>query len=116
MIYINDIPSLRNPDNGEDLIIDDRKEKIPLINGTTIQNGGVFFGGFQLSCVFSKTNFERFKNLWLANQTVTFTDKAGVIYSGLTIKVNKYGYVDHFLNYIQVDFELWKITHSANSL
>ena len=116
MIYINDIPSLRNPDNGDDLIIDDRKEKVPLINGTTIQNGGVFFGGFQLSCVFAADNFARFKNLWLANSTVSYTDKNGVIYSDLTIKLNKFGYVDHFHDFIKVEFELWKISHSANDL
>ena len=116
MIYINDIPSFRNPDNGDDLIIEDRKTKIDLINGTAIQSGGVFFGGFQLAVVFRKDNFERFKNLWLANQKVSYTDKEGVIYSGLTIKMNKYGYLDHFNKYIKAEFELWKESNTANSL
>lgn len=116
MIFINDIPSLRDPYNGDDLIVDDRKEKIPLINGTAIQNGGAFFGGFQLTCVFSAANFERFKNLWLANSTVSYTDKNGVIHSDLTIKLNKFGYVEHFHNFIKVDFELWKESRTANNL
>ena len=116
MIYINDIPSLRDPDNGGDLIVDDRKTKIDLINGTAIQSGGVFFGGFQLTCVFRKDNFERFKNLWLANQKVSYTDKEGVVYSGLTIKVSKFGYVDHFERYIKVEFELWRENKNANVL
>lgn len=116
MIYINDIPSLRNPDSGDDVIIDDRKTKVELINGTAIQNGGVFLGGFSLTCVFSKADFERFKNLWLANEKVSYTNKAGVIYSGLTIKVSKYGYVDSFHNYIKVEFDLWKESKNANTI
>lgn len=116
MIFINDIPSFRNPDNDDDYLVDDRKTKVPLINGTAIQNGGVFFGGFNLTVVFKKSDFERFKNLWLANEKVSYTDKAGVVYSGLTIKVSKFGRVDNFHDYIKVEFELWKETKSANSL
>lgn len=108
MIYINNIPSARDPDNGGDRLVDDRKEKIPLINGTAIQNGGIFFGGFQLSCVFSRANFELVKSLWLADQKVSYTDQAGEIYTGLTMKFTKYGYVDKFKNYVKLDFELWK--------
>ena len=39
MIFINDIPSLRNPDSFE-ISFDDRIEKIELINGATVQNYG----------------------------------------------------------------------------
>ena len=116
MIYINDIPSFRNPDNGGDLLVDDRKQKIPLINGTAIQSGGVFFDGFSLTVVFRKDKFEQFKYLWLTNQKVSYTDKEGVVYSDLTIKVSKFGYVDHFERYVKVEFELWRENKNANIL
>ena len=48
MIFINDIPSLRNPDNKDGRNIDDRKTTIPLINGTHIQNGGKTLTGLTI--------------------------------------------------------------------
>ena len=108
MIYINDIPSLRTPDNGETFIVDDRKTKIALINGTAIQNGGIFFGAIQLTCVFSAANFELIKTLWLNNEKVSFTDQTGKTFTGLTLKFNKYSYVSKFNNYVTLEFELWK--------
>ena len=108
MIYINDIPSLRNSDSDDDLLIDDRKEIVELINGTCIQNGGNFFGGFRLTCVFSADNFRQILNLWLANSTVSYTDKAGVTFSGLSIKLNKFSRVDNFHGYFRAEFELIK--------
>ena len=116
MIYINNIPSLRKADNGEDFLIDDRKEVIKLINGTTIQNGGIFFGGFNLSVVFSNTNFELIKTLWLADQTVTFTTSDGVVFSGLTLKFIKWRPLDDYPEYTKLDFELLKASTQANSL
>lgn len=108
MIYINDIPSLRDADSDDGLIIDDRKEIIDLINGTVIQNGGIFFGGFKITCVFSKNNFARFLNLWLSNTTVSYTDKTGVTFSGLTIKLYNVIPVDQFTHYVSVKFDLIK--------
>lgn len=39
MIYINDIPSFRDPETCE-YIIDDRVEKIELMNGVAVQDFG----------------------------------------------------------------------------
>jgi hypothetical protein len=108
MIYINNIPSLRDSDNGDGLLIDDRKTETKLINGTTYQNGGAFLNGIQLSCVFHKINFNQILHLWLGNATVSYTDKNGKTFTGFTIKIDKITPVDFFKQYYQIDFTLLK--------
>ena len=114
MIFINDIPSFRNPDNHDGRNIDDRKTKVPLINGTHIQNAGKFFGSIPVTCVFTQANFDRFMNLWLSDETVSYTDKTGKTFSGLTIKLNSYNYVDKFETYVSVNFELLKAEYGRS--
>lgn len=110
MIFINDIPSLRNPDSFE-LNIEDRIEKIELIGGNAVQDFGHVETGdvFALDCVFSRDNWSRIESLWAARQFVSFTDVAGVVWTNLRIVVKRIKYVERFPHYVHVIFELWRI-------
>ena len=109
MIYINDIPSLRDPESIS-YTIDDRIQKIPLINGNTVQDYGYFSTGdvISLSCVFSVANFQRLQALWINRQKVSFTDTAGVIWQNMRLVFKSFKRDEHFKNYIILDFELWR--------
>lgn len=109
MIFINDIPSLRDPES-DSLSFDDRVQKVPLINGNTVQDYGHIESGdtFTLSCVFSVANYERLKALWLARQKVTYTDKAGTVYTNCRLVFKSIQYVANFPNYVTLEFEIWR--------
>lgn len=109
MIYINNIPSLRNPESIS-YNFDHRIEKIELINGTTAQNYGHVESGdsFSLSCVFSVANYNLLKELWINNQFVSFTDEAGNIFYNLRLVFKSIKRVSKFPNYVTLDFDLWR--------
>lgn len=109
MIYINNIPSFRDPESYK-LIIDDRVEKIELINGVAVQDYGHIAEGdaFSIVCVFSKANFNRVLALWEAREKVSFTDTAGVVWQALRIVLKEYEYLEKFPKYIKATFELWR--------
>ena len=109
MIYINDIPSLRDPDLSE-FTFDDRKQKIPIIGGVVIQNYGHIEEGdaISLTCVFSKENFNRLKSLWTANQRVNYTDESGTVHNDLALYFIRYSYPPKFPDYVILTFELWR--------
>lgn len=109
MIFINDIPSLRNPESFS-YNFDHRIEKIELINGTVAQDYGHIESGdsFSLSCVFSVANYQRLKALWLNRQFVSFTDEAGTVFYNLRLVFKSIKRVAHFPNYVTLDFDLWR--------
>lgn len=109
MIFINGIPSLRDPESSS-LTFDDRVEKVELINGNGVQDYGHVESGdvIELTCVFSVANYLRLKELWTARDTVTFTDTAGVIWQNLRLVFKKIERVRKFPNYITLTFELWR--------
>ena len=109
MIYINVIPSLRDPESSE-IIFDDRKTKIPIIGGVVLQNYGHIAEGdaFALTCVFSKENYERLESLWLEDQRVSFTDESGTVHNDLTLYFIRRRYIPKFPDYVTLIFELWR--------
>ena len=110
MIYINDIPSLRDPESSG-FIYDDRIEKIELIHGNTVQDYGHIDSGdsFAFECIFSKENFQRLESLWLAREKVTLTDIDGTIYTNLRLVFRRKRLVKVFTNYVILSFELWRV-------
>ena len=109
MIFINDIPSLRDPESSE-LSFDDRVEKVELINGNGVQDYGHVESGDvnNLTCVFSAANYERLKALWAARQRVNYTDEAGIVSFSLRLVFRKIKYVRKFPHYVTLTFELWR--------
>lgn len=109
MIYINDIPSFRDPESFS-LKFDDRIEKVELINGATAQNYGHIEDGdvFSLTCVFTATNYERVKLLWETGTRVNFTDEAGVLWQNLRLIFRNIQYLAKFPDYKILNFELWR--------
>lgn len=109
MIYINDIPSFRDPEAFK-VIPDDRIEKIPLIGGVTTQDYGHIAAGdvFQLTCMFSEDNFDKFLQLWEAREPVTLTTQRGHEFPMLKIVIQEYKYDKDFPECILVTFELWR--------
>ena len=109
MIYINDIPSFRDPEAFK-VIPDDRIEKIPLMGSVTLQDYGHIAAGdaFQLKCMFSEENFEAFLQLWEARAAVTLTTQRGHVFTNLQIVIQEYEYDKDFPENIVVTFELWR--------
>ena len=110
MIFINDIPSLRDPESSTHTF-DDRVEKIELINGNTVQDYGHIESGDTdtFTCVFSAENFERIKALWATRTRIAFTDENGTVHNNLRLVFRNYRPVNKFPNYIILTFELWRV-------
>lgn len=109
MIYINDIPSFRDPEE-EKLIVDDRVEKIELLRSAVVQDMGRVKEGdvLSLKCLFSRENYLRFEELWESRAKVNYTDPVGVVWQNMTLKVKEIERDRNFLGYIFVTFELWR--------
>ena len=109
MIFINDIPSFRDPDSFK-LIVDDRISKVEIIGGVAIQDFGYVPAGdvFSVVCMFETKNFNKIIKLWTNRETVSFTDIAGVVWKEMRIVIKEFEYDSHFPDYVLVTFELWK--------
>lgn len=111
MIYINDIPSFRNPES-EVLTVDDRIEKIELIYSAAVQDLGRVEAGdtLTLKCMFKRENYLRFEELWHSRAKVNYTDPVGVVWQNMTLKVKEIERNRDFLEFVFVTFELWRAT------
>lgn len=109
MIYINDIPSFRNPES-EKLIPDDRVEKIELLGGAAVQDLGRVEAGDVLSikCLFNRENYLRFNEVWESRAKVNYTDCDGVVWQNMTLKVLEIERDRDFRGFFYVTFELWR--------
>lgn len=110
MIYINNIPSFRNPENSE-FTFDDRVEKVELINDNTVQDYGHVESGDKLSltCLFSRTNYEQLKILWLNRTQITYIDESGETSTYQRLVFRKLKRHPRFYDYVFLTFELWKV-------
>lgn len=110
MIYINDIPSFRNPESCEE-IIEDRIEKIELINGNTVQDYGHCYTGdvISLQCIFRSDYYDRLMTLWGQRQKVSFTDESGNVFPNMRLVIRRVKYVRNFPDYLLLIFELWRV-------
>ena len=110
MIWINNIPSFRNPESSS-LTFDDRVEKVELINGNAIQDYGHVDSGdkFSLTCLFSYSNYERLKLLWTTRTLVSYTDESGDIWQNLRLVFKNIKREKKFPDYVTLTFELWKV-------
>ncbi len=110
MIYINDIPSFRDPESHEE-IVDDRIEKIELINGNTIQDYGHCYTGdtIALTCIFKSKYYSRLMDLWGNREKVTYTDQSGNVFTDMRLVIRRIKYVEKFPEYLILTFELWRV-------
>lgn len=108
-IKINNIESYRSPESIT-INVDDRIEKVPLINGNVVQDYGHIASGdsFTVSALFSKANFNAIVALWENRQKVSFTDDSGEIWANCRIVIRSYRYEENFKNYVLVNFEIWR--------
>ena len=109
-IKINNIESFRSPESGS-FTVDDRIEKIQLINGNCVQDYGHIDSGdqFTVTAIFKKSDFESIVSLWTNRTLVTYTDDGGTIWQGIRIVLRSYQYVARFPNYVQLTMELWRV-------
>lgn len=113
MIFINDIPSLRNPEHDKHNL-DHRIEKFELINGTAFQSYGHVASGdtFAITCVFSVPNLERLIALWEAEEPVTYTDSAGVVWQNRLLVLRSIEpYKKYESGYKIVTLEIWSYSN-----
>ena len=109
-IKINNIESFRSPENVS-FTVDDRVEKIKLINGNCVQDYGHIDSGdqFTVTAIFKKTDFLAIMSLWTNRTLVTYTDDGGTIWQGMRIVLRGYQYVAKFPDYVTVTLELWRV-------
>lgn len=109
MIYINDIPSFRNPENYE-YNFDDRVEKIEVMDGIIVQDRGHITAGdyFAVEVMFTQDNLERVLDLWERREKVSFTDTAGVVWQGMRIVMKSFRRDSNFPRYVIASFHLWR--------
>lgn len=110
MIYINDIPSFRDPEVCEE-DLEDRIEKIQLINGNTVQDYGWCQTGDTISmqCLFRVKDYNNLMHLWRTRQKVSFTDPSGNVFENMRLVMRKVKYVPKFPEYLLLTFELWRV-------
>lgn len=108
-VKINNIESYRSPESIT-INVDDRIEKVQLINGNTVQDYGHIASGdsFTVSALFLKANFNAIVALWEARQRVSFTDDAGEVWTNCRIVIRSYQYEQTFKGYVLVNFEIWR--------
>ena len=109
MIYINGIPSFRDPESFK-IQFNDRVEKIKVIDDVVVQDLGHVTGDDEIAitCMFSTQNFNQILELWNSRTLVTFIDTAGISWSGMRIVMREYQIDKHFPNYVMATFELWR--------
>lgn len=109
MIYINNIPSFRDPESFK-MTFDNRIEKIEIINDVAIQDYGHVEAGdfFSVTCLFLEENFMRVLDLWNSNTKVTFTDTSGTVWVNLRIVMKEVERDKNFPEYVMATFELWR--------
>ena len=109
-IKINNIKSFRSPES-TNYSVDDRIERIPLINGNCVQDYGHIESGdqFTVSAVFKMSDFESIVSLWQNRTLVTYTDDGGIVWQGMRIVLRGYQYVAKFPGYVTVNMELWRV-------
>lgn len=109
MIWINDIPSLRDPESIT-YNFDDRIQRVPLLYGNTVQDYGYIPTGdyFTITCVFSMQNWLKLQQYWVNRTLVNFTDTGGTVWEKCRIVCRSYQRVAKFPNYITLNFELWR--------
>ena len=109
MIYINDIPSFRDPEK-EVLNFDDRQEKIELIKGVAIQDLGRVEKGdsFSITCLFTEKNLLKVIELWNKRAHVTYKDSTETEWTDMLIVMKSIERDKIFHKYVMATFELWK--------
>ena len=110
MIYINDIPSFRNPESTE-YTFDNRIEKIELINGNAVQDYGHVESGdvYSVECMFTRANYLRVIQLWKAREFVTYIDEAGIVNEHMRLVCRRVRRDKKFPHYYYLTIELWRV-------
>ena len=109
-IKINNIESFRSPES-TNYSVDDRIERIPLINGNCVQDYGYIGSGdyFTVSAIFKKADFWSIVGLWSNRTLVTYTDDGGTVWEGMRIVIRSYQYVAKYPDYVTLNFEMWRV-------
>lgn len=109
-IKINNIESFRSPES-VNITLDDRIEKIQLINGNCIQDYGHISSGdtITVTAIFKKSDFESIVQLWSNRTLVTYRDDGGNLWNNMRLVLRGYQYVARFPGYVSVNFELWRV-------
>lgn len=109
MIYINNIPSLRDPEKSE-IILDHRIEKTKVIGGVVVQDFGHIKQGIEISleCIFEKKQYTALIKLWASKARVSYIDEAGNTWEDMKLVLRRLKFDRCFKDYVWVTFELWK--------
>lgn len=110
-IKINDIQSMNSPEKQE-VVFDDRQEIIQVDGGNIVQDYGVIDSGTTITMTglqFSYDDFQVVLQCFYNRTKVKLTDNNGDIWESVRIKIDKYSYVDRFVNYVICDMKFYMI-------
>ena len=110
MIFINGIPSFRDPESCK-VTLGDRVQKIEVIGGVVIQDLGRVEDDdvFSITCMFTTENFNQLMSLWTLRTPVTFKDTGGTDWSNLYLVMKEFERDKNFPQYVMATFELWRV-------
>ena len=110
MIYINDIPSFRDPET-EKVTIDDRQTRIEVVGGVIVHDLGRIQLGSILSvvCMFTWEAYLRVESLWITGEKVTYTDMGGLTWQDMRLVFREIERDKNFPDHIKLTFELWRV-------
>ncbi len=92
------------------VVPDDRQRLIETIGGVVVEDFGHIEAGDGMSCrvTFSAADAEILNLYWCERILVDVVDEGGRTWKNLRVKVNQYGYVEHFSRYYWANLEFWK--------
>ena len=93
--------------------LDDRQEKIEIIDGVCVDDCGYIEQGDVLTftAVFTATEFQKVKSFFVNRTKITFTDETGTIYNNVRVILKSYkAYNAQFYpDMVSADFEIWMV-------
>ena len=107
-VKINDIESYRSPESCA-FNVDDRIEKIQLINGNCVQDYGHIEAGDKIAWTldFSPEAWETVKGYWDSRLIVDVRDAGGRTFRGRVV-VKSYRRKPRFESHITANIEIWR--------
>ena len=93
--------------------LDDRQEKIEIIDGVCVDDCGYIEQGDVLTytAVFTSTEFQKVKNFFAQRTKITFTNESGIIYNNVRVVIKSYKAYNaqYYPDMISADFEIWMV-------
>lgn len=106
MLTIGGVQAFRKPENWR-VKPDIRAERVQTDNGFVVQHSGEHGNIITCIAVFAATVWPTVKGYADAGTVVNVTDHVGTEYSGCTVVVDDFGYIDKHEKFISASLTIW---------